>query len=114
MEYSRKRGVSTPQIYLSNQTLVRLQLKLTSFYELATTSICSTKEFYELSIEIFKVLSMDINNRTENPMTFLESVFGRYSSLYANKDIVKFHIQSMKIYSMSFIISNNFDFLDWY
>ena len=56
-----------------------------------------TKEFYELSIEIFKVLSMDINNRTENPMTFLESVFGRYSSLYANKDIVKFHIQDQLI-----------------
>ena len=34
MEYSRKRGVSTPQIYLSNQTLVRLQLKLTSFYDM--------------------------------------------------------------------------------
>ena len=56
-----------------------------------------TKEFYELSIENFKVLSMDINNRTENPMTFLESVFGRYSSLYANKDIVKFHIQDQLI-----------------
>ena len=56
-----------------------------------------TKEFYELSIEIFKVLSMDINNRTENPMTFLESVFGRYSSLYQNKDIVKFHIQDQLI-----------------
>ena len=56
-----------------------------------------TKEFYELSIEIFKVLSMDINNRTDNPMTFLESVFGRYSSLYANKDIVKFHIQDQLI-----------------
>ena len=56
-----------------------------------------TKEFYELSIEIFKVLSMDINHRSENPMTFLESVFGRYSSLYANKDIVKFYIQDQLI-----------------
>lgn len=56
-----------------------------------------TKEFYSLAIEIYKVLSMDTIHRNENAVTFLESVFGRYSALHENKDIVAFHIQDQLI-----------------
>ena len=81
---------------LSCSVICSIELYLGISVQLAKAATL-TKEFYELSIEIYKVLSMDNCNRTESPMTFLESVFGRYSSLYSNKDIVGFHIQDQLI-----------------
>ena len=51
-----------------------------------------TKEFYTLSTNIYKSLELSRNNRSENSLTYLESVYGEYSSLCANSYIVKKNI----------------------
>ena len=81
---------------LSCGVICSIELYLGISVQLAKSATL-TKEFYSLSIEIYKTLSMDINNRSENSITFLESVFGRYSALHENKDIVAFHIKDQLI-----------------
>ena len=48
-----------------------------------------TKEFYTLSTNIYKSLELASHNHSENDMTYLESIYGEYTSLCANSYIVK-------------------------
>ena len=68
-------------------TICSIELYLGISVQLAQSSAL-TKEFYTLAIDIYKVLSLTNESRTENAQTFLESCYGTYSSLCANSYIV--------------------------
>ena len=72
---------------LSCSIIVSIELYLGISQQLAQ-SASLTKEFYTLSTNIFKTLALSSENRTENTLTYLESVYGEYSSLCANSYIV--------------------------
>ena len=72
---------------LSCSIIVSIELYLGISQQLAQ-SASLTKEFYTLSTNIFKTLALSPENRTENTLTYLESVYGEYSSLCANSYIV--------------------------
>ena len=67
--------------------IVSIELYLGISAQLAQSSSL-TKEFYTLSTDIFKTLSLNPENRTENSLTYLESVYGTYTSLCANSYII--------------------------
>ena len=73
---------------LSCSIIVSIELYLGISSQLAQ-SASLTKEFYTLSTNIYKSLELSRNNRSENSLTYLESVYGEYSSLCANSYIVK-------------------------
>ena len=77
---------------LSCSIIVSIELYLGISQQLAQ-SASLTKEFYTLSTNIFKTLALSRENRTENSLTYLESIYGEYSSLCANSYIVKKNIQ---------------------
>ena len=73
---------------LSCSIIVSIELYLGISQQLAQ-SASLTKEFYTLSTNIFKTLALSTENRTENSLTYLESIYGEYSSLCANSYVVK-------------------------
>ena len=72
---------------LSCSIIVSIELYLGISAQLAK-SASLTKEFYALSIEIYKTLSLAHENRTENALTYLESTYGTYVSLCINSHIL--------------------------
>lgn len=76
---------------LSCSIIVSIELYLGISQQLAQ-SASLTKEFYTLSTNIFKTLALSTENRTENSLTYLESIYGEYSSLCANSYVVKKNI----------------------
>jgi hypothetical protein len=72
---------------LSYSTICSIELYLGISVQLAQSSAL-TKEFYTLATDIYKVLSLTNESRTENAATVLESCYGTYSSLCANSYIV--------------------------
>jgi hypothetical protein len=77
-------------------TIVSIELYLGIATQLAQSSAL-TKEFYTLATDIYKVLSLTNENKTENAATFLESCYGTYSSLCANSYIVTKSIQDQLV-----------------
>ena len=71
--------------------IVSIELYLGISAQLAQ-SASLTKEFYSLSTDIFKTLSLAPANRTENSLTYLESTYGTYTSLCANSYIIVKHL----------------------
>ena len=67
--------------------IVSIELYLGISAQLAQSATL-TKEFYTLSTDIFKTLSLDNENRTENSLTYLEATYGTYSSLCVNSYII--------------------------
>ena len=76
---------------LSCSIIVSIELYLGISSQLAL-SASLTKEFYTLAINIYKSLELSIHNNSENSLTYLELVYGEYSSLCANSYIVKKNI----------------------
>jgi hypothetical protein len=72
--------IGSIELYLSIQTQMENEL---------TTS----KEFYLLSIDIFKMLSLERNHRTIEGKTFLEDKFGIYEKLIEQSNVVNKKIQ---------------------
>ena len=72
---------------LSCSIIVSIELYLGISAQLAQ-SASLTKEFYSLSTDIYKTLSLSNENRTENSLTYLESIYGTYTSLCANSYII--------------------------
>ena len=72
---------------LSCSIIVSIELYLGISSQLAQ-SASLTKEFYTLAIDIFKNLTLSAENRSENALTYLESTYGKYSSLCENSYIV--------------------------
>jgi len=64
---------------LSCSIIVSIELYLGISHQLAQ-SAALTKEFYTLSTNIYKTLILLKENRTENSLTYLESIYGEYSS----------------------------------
>ena len=77
---------------LSCSIIVSIELYLGISSQLSQ-SASLTKEFYSLSTDIFKTLSLSNENRTENSLTYLESIYGVYTSLCANSPIIVKQIQ---------------------
>ena len=84
--------ICTGLFSLSCGIIVSLELYLGISAQLSQ-SASLTKEFYSLSTDIFKTLSLSNENRTENSLTYLESTYGIYNSLCANSPIIVKQIQ---------------------
>ena len=68
-------------------TICSIELYLGISVQLAQSSALH-KEYYTLATDIYKVLSLTNDSRSESAQTFLESCYGTYSSLCANSYIV--------------------------
>ena len=77
---------------LSCSIIVSIELYLGISSQLSQ-SASLTKEFYALSTDIFKTLSLSNENRTENSLTYLEATYGTYNSLCLNSPIIVKQIQ---------------------
>ena len=77
-------------------TICSIELYLGISVQLAQSSEL-TKSFYTLATDIYKVLSLTNDSRSENAQTFLESSYGTYSSLCANSYIVTRSIQDQLV-----------------
>ena len=77
-------------------TIVSIELYLGISVQLAQSSALH-KEYYQLATDIFKVLSMSNETRSENPATFLEQCYGTYTSLCTNSSIIEKSIQDQLI-----------------
>ena len=77
-------------------TICSVELYLGISVQLAQSSTLH-KEFYTLAIEIFKVLSLTNESRSESAQNFLESCYGTYTSLCSNSYIVSKSIQDQLI-----------------
>jgi hypothetical protein len=77
-------------------TICSIELYLGISVQLAQSSAL-TKEFYMLATDIYKVLCLTNESRTENAATFLESCYGTYSSLCANSYIVTKSVQDQLV-----------------
>ena len=77
-------------------TIVSIELYLGISVQLAQSSALH-KEYYTLATDIFKVLSLTNESRSENPVAFLEQCYGTYTSLCTNSCIVTKSIQDQLI-----------------
>ena len=77
-------------------TICSIELYLGISVQLAQSSEL-TKSFYTLATDIYKVLSLSNESRSENAQTFLESSYGTYSSLCANSYIVTKSVQDQLV-----------------
>ena len=77
-------------------TICSIELYLGISVQLAQSSALH-KEFYTLATDIYKVLSLSNETRTENAQTFLESSYGTYSALFSNSYIVTKYIQDQLV-----------------
>jgi hypothetical protein len=77
-------------------TICSIELYLGISVQLAQSSALH-KEYYTLATNIYKVLSLSNDNRSENSQTFLESCYGTYSSLCANSYIVTKNIKDQLV-----------------
>ena len=73
---------------LSCSIIVSIEMYLAISSQLAQ-SASLTKEFYTLSTNIYKSLELASHNQTDIDLTYLESIYGEYTSLCANSYIVK-------------------------
>lgn len=77
-------------------TICSIELYLGISVQLAQSSALH-KEYYTLATDIYKVLSLTNESRSENAQTFLESCYGTYSSLCTNSYIVTRSIQDQLV-----------------
>jgi hypothetical protein len=73
---------------LTCSIIVSIEMYLAISSQLAQ-SASLTKEFYTLSTNIYKSLELASHNQADIELTYLESIYGEYTSLCANSYIVK-------------------------
>ena len=77
-------------------TICSIELYLGISVQLSQSSALH-KEYYTLATDIYKVLSLNNDSRSENAQTFLESCYGTYTSLCVNSYIVTKSIQDQLV-----------------
>ena len=77
-------------------TICSIELYLGISVQLAQSSALH-KEYYTLATDIYKVLSLNNDSRSENAQTFLESCSGTYTSLCVNSYIVTKNIKDQLV-----------------
>lgn len=65
---------------------VELYLQITKNME---SSLISSKEFYELSIDVFKFLSLKNENRNVTANVFIDEIYNRYIKLIQSSTLLK-------------------------
>jgi nitrogen fixation/metabolism regulation signal transduction histidine kinase len=65
---------------------VELYLQITKNME---SSLISSKDFYELSIDVFKFLSLKEENRTVTANVFIDEIYNRYIKLIQSSTLLK-------------------------
>lgn len=68
--------ISAYELYLGIQSNMELELK-------------QSKDFYTLSIELFKVLSLKRENRCNNALEYMNSKYSHYIKLYEASNLLK-------------------------
>ena len=81
-------SISTSIISLICGIITSLELYL-NFQKKMESELMSHKEYYRLSVEIFKVISLDIENRKVDGKAFLEEKFSTYEKLLQSSNVVE-------------------------
>jgi hypothetical protein len=81
-------SISTSIISLICGIITSLELYL-NFQKRMESELMSHKEYYRLSVEIFKVISLDIENRKVDGKAFLEEKFSTYEKLLQSSNVVE-------------------------
>ena len=81
---------------LSASLIVSIELYLGISHNMGE-SASLTKDYYALATDIYKTLSLNAENRTENSLTYLESTYGTYTSLCTNSPIIVKQIEDRLI-----------------
>lgn len=81
-------SISTSIISLVCGIITSLELYL-NFQKRMESELMSHKEYYRLSVEIFKVISLDIENRKVDGKVFLEEKFSTYEKLLQSSNVVE-------------------------
>ena len=81
-------SISTSIISLLCGIITSLELYL-NFQKRMESELMSHKEYYRLSVEIFKVISLDIENRKVDGKVFLEEKFSTYEKLLQSSNVVE-------------------------
>ena len=81
-------SISTSIISLICGIITSLELYL-NFQKKMENELISHKEYYRLSVEIFKVISLDIENRKVDGKAFLEEKFSTYEKLLQSSNVVE-------------------------
>ena len=81
-------SISTSIISLICGIITSLELYL-NFQKKMESELMSHKEYYRLSVEIFKVISLDVENRKVDGKAFLEEKFSTYEKLLQSSNVVE-------------------------
>ena len=68
--------INSIELYLKIQDLIEMELE-------------KSKQFYELSSDIFKVIRLDPENRPENASQTLDDFYNRYITLFNDSNLIK-------------------------
>lgn len=68
--------ISSIELYLSIQTTMELELSV-------------SKDYYTLSVNIYKMLQLDRNNRNTDSHSFLDQNYGEYLKLFEKSNLLK-------------------------
>jgi hypothetical protein len=73
-------------MFIAVLTSVKLWLGLT---KQITEEVSLSKDYYILSIEIFKVLALSENDRSVNALQFMNECYGTYKALIESSNLLK-------------------------
>ena len=68
--------INSIELYLKIQDLIEMELE-------------KSKQFYELSSDIFKVIRLDDDNRPQNAIETLDDFYNRYITLFNDSNLIK-------------------------
>jgi hypothetical protein len=72
--------------------------------------LTSAKEFYILSSDIFKILSIERNNRTINGAVYLDTIHNKYCDLIQQSELVNEENKKYRLTYVKPLINYNNDF----
>lgn len=81
-------SITSSLISLVCGIITSLELYL-NYQKRMESELMSHKEYYRLSVEIFKVISLDIENRKVDGKAFLEEKFSTYEKLLQSSNVVE-------------------------